>query len=108
MLVAPSVANHVALGHLPEQVGTAARGMFFFASRAKARTHYSACVLAAFAYSHATQCSVRQAAMVFGKLEVGLRLPRFVVGAQAQILIQLIWLDYFARIHLPIRDPRAL
>ena len=82
--------------------------MFFFASGAETRTHYSAFIVTALADSHASQRGVREAAMVFGKLEVGLRLPRFVLGAQSQIFIQLIRLDYLAGIHLPIRIPGGL
>src|ERR1700733_13863807 len=81
--------------------------MFFFTSGAEARTHHAACVLAALADSDATQCSVREAAMVFGKLEMSLRLPRFVICAQTQIFVQPIRFDYFARIHLPIRIPQG-
>ena len=100
-LVAPAVPDHVALRHLPQQVGAAAGGVLFVAGHAKARTHYAAFIVAAFPDSDAAQSGACQAALVFGKLEMSLRLPGIVSGAQAQIFIHPIGLNYLARIHLP-------
>ena len=100
-LVAPAVPDHVALRHLPQQVGAAASGVLFVAGHAKARTHYTAFIVAAFPYTYAAQSGACQAALIFGKLEMSLRLPGIVFSAQAQILIHPIGLNYLARIHLP-------
>src|ERR1022692_2380798 len=107
VLVAPTVLNHISLGHLPQQVGAASGRVFFLASHAKTGTHDSTFIVAAFAYSDVAQCGVRQAALIFGKLKVRLRLPRLVVGAQTKILIQLVGFNYFARVHLPVRVPQC-
>ena len=88
VLVAPAVADHVALGHLPEQVGAAAGGVLLFVRHPPARAHDAAFLAAAFSDADAAQHGVGQAAVVVGKLEVGLGVPGLVVGAQAQILIQ--------------------
>src|ERR1700732_1160277 len=81
--------------------------MFLFASCAEAGTHYAAFIVTALSHAHAAQRGVRQAAMILGKLKVSPRFPRFVVGAQTQVLIQLIRLNYLARIHFPIWIPQG-
>ena len=68
-LVAPAVPDHVALRHLPEQVGAAAGGVLFFAGHAKAGTHDAAFIVAAFPDSDAAQSGAGQAAVVIGKLK---------------------------------------
>ena len=98
----------LALSHLPEQVGAAAGGVFFFAGGAVAGAHHAAFFAAAFAHAHAAQSGLGKAAVVSEKLKVRLRLPGIVVGAQAQILVQLVGLDQLAGIHLPCRIPNRL
>ena len=83
VLVAPAVADHVALGHLPEQVGAAAGGVLLFVGHAPAGTHDAAFFAAAFSYADAAQSGVGQAAVVMGKLEVGLGVPGIVVRRPA-------------------------
>src|SRR5438105_2627498 len=39
LLTSPTVADHLSLSHLPQQVGAAARGVLFLASGTVARTH---------------------------------------------------------------------
>ena len=46
--------------------------------------------------------------MIFGKLEVRLRLPGIVVRPQAQIFVELVRVDHFAGIHLPVGIPGGL
>jgi len=87
---APAVANDFTLSHLPEQVGAAAGGVFFVVCRAVAGTHHATFFAAAFADAHAAQCGVRQAALIGGKLEAGLRLPGSIVGAEAEIFVELV------------------
>src|ERR1700686_4377802 len=74
VFVAPAVADHVALGHLPEQVSAAAGGVFLLMGHPPAGTHDAAFFAAAFSYSDAAQHGVGHAAVVMGKLEVRFRL----------------------------------
>src|SRR6266852_442236 len=53
LLASPTVADHLSLSHLPEQVSAAPRGVFFLASGTVARTHQAAFFAAARAYSYA-------------------------------------------------------
>ena len=105
ILVVPSVANDVALGHLPEQVGAAAGRVLFLASDAEAGAHYAAVVLAALSYANATQRGPGQTAMaidlILGKLKMSFRFPGMIVGAESQIFVEAIGFDHFAGIHLP-------
>ncbi len=82
IFVAPAVADHVAFGHLPEQVGAAAGGVLLFMGHTPAGTHDAALFAPAFSHADAAQSGVRQAAVVMGKLEVGFGVPGFVVRAQ--------------------------
>src|ERR1035438_6222494 len=59
-LAAPAVADDpiastLALGHFPEQVGAAARGMLFVVRGALAGTHQAAIFAAALAHTHTAQ-----------------------------------------------------
>ena len=86
--ILPSVPDHVALGHLPKQVGAAAGGVLLFAGDAVAGAHDSAFVMATLSHSYAAQRGAGQAAVVFGKLEVSRGLPWIVAGAEAEIFVQ--------------------
>src|ERR1700693_3148795 len=68
ILVAPAVADHVALGHFPEQMGAAESGVFLFMRHPPTGTHDAAFLAAAFSYAYAAQHGVRHAAVVVGKL----------------------------------------
>src|SRR5579871_5765140 len=46
--------------------------------------------------------------MILRELEMRLRLPGSVVGAEAKMLVKLIGIDNLARIHLPVRIPGGL
>src|ERR1051326_1760674 len=46
-----------------------------------------------------------EAAFVVGVFEMCLRLPRMIIGAQPQVLIDAVWIDDLSRIHLPVRVP---
>src|SRR5260370_29082983 len=103
--VAPLLADYIAFGHLPKQVGAATSGVLFFASHAKAGTHHSAFELAALAHTHTAKRCLRQAAIVLGKFEMGFRLPGTMVHAQTQVLIHFVGTDQFTRLHLPVLVP---
>src|SRR5947207_11447312 len=62
----------------------------------------------AFSHSNTTLGGAAKAAVILGKLKVGLRLPRTVVRSQPQIFIQPVRLNQLARIHLPIGIPDRL
>src|SRR6267378_2153653 len=100
ILVVPSVANDVALGHLPEQVGAAAGRVLLVASNAEAGTHDTAVVLAALSHADATQRGPGQTAMVvfliLGKLKMSFRFPGMVVGTETQIFVETIRFNDFA------------
>ena len=80
----PSILDDVPFRHLPEQVGASAGGVLFVARGAKAGTHHSAVVAAAFADSHAAQRSGGQAAVIVGKFEMRLGLPGIVARAETE------------------------
>src|SRR5581483_6545772 len=58
--------------------------------------------------SDAAQGGSREAAAIFGELEVRLGLPGVVVGAEAEVFVDAIGADDFAWIHLPLRVPGVL
>src|SRR6266567_8244717 len=99
VLIMPSIVYDVAVHHLPEQMCSPARGVHLFPRDHVARTH---CVLltfaifpAALAYPNAPQCCVSEAAVIFWKLEVGGRIPRFVIRTQTQVFVDAIWIHDF-------------
>src|ERR1035438_2783922 len=102
------IASTLTLRHLPEQVGAAAGGVFFVVRGAVAGAHEAAFFAAALAHSDATQRGLGQAAVVCRELEVSFRLPRSVVGAQAEVFVELVRLDQLAGIHLPFGIPSGL
>src|SRR5205085_1465704 len=108
VLVAPAALNGIALGHLPKQVSAAAGGVFFFAGDAEAGAHDTTLVAAALADAHAAKCGMRQAALVFGKMEMGLRLPRVVVGPETEIFVEAVGFDDLSGVHLPVGIPDRL
>ena len=103
-----SISSTLALGHLPEQVGAAARGVFFVVRGAVAGAHQAAFFAAALAHAHAAQSGLGQAAVVGGELEIGFRFPGGVVSAEAKILVEFVRLDQLAGIHLPFGIPCRL
>ena len=110
---APAIADDPifsgwALRHLPEKVSAAAGGVFFFACDPIAGTHDAAFFATAFANTDAAQGGVRQAAVVGGKLKARLRFPGRVVGAKAEIFVELVGVDELAGIHLPVGIPCGL
>ncbi len=109
MFIAPSIADHVAMHHLPEQVGPAAGRVHFFARDHVAWAHSVlrafAVFTAAFSHSHTTQCGMREAAMIVGKLEIGGRIPGMVISSEPQVFIDAIGIDNLSRIHLPVWIP---
>src|SRR6266404_2335739 len=107
-LVLPAIFDDVSFRHLPEQMGAAAGGVLFVSRDAEARTHDSTFVAAALAHSDAAQRSSGQAAVVVGKFEMRLGLPRIISGTEAQVFIEAIRLDELARVHLPIGIPDRL
>ena len=108
VVVMPSVANDVALGHLPEQMRAPASRVLLLASDAKAGAHDSAVILPALPHADAPQRSLGQTPMIFWKLKMSFRFPRMIVSTQPKIFIKPIRLDHFAGIHLPLRIPESL
>ena len=111
-LVAPSLANDTPLHHFPKGVGASACRVALFPRDHETRAHgvldAMASEAAAFAYTHATQRGARKAAVIIGKFEMRLRLPRFVPRIQAQIFVHAIRFHDFARVHFPIGIPDRL
>src|SRR6476620_11186528 len=91
-------------------MGAASGGMFFFVSGAPAGAHHATFLAAAFTDSDATECGVREAAVILRKLKVCLRLPWGVARAEAEIFVKLVGqlsrqTNEFAGIHLPVGIP---
>src|SRR5207302_5700740 len=63
VMVMPSVANDIALSHLPEQVRAPAGRVLLLASDTKAGTHDAAVILPALPHPDAAQSGLGQAAM---------------------------------------------
>jgi hypothetical protein len=82
--------------------------MLFFVRGPPTGTHHTALFAAAFAHTHAAQRRVRQAALIERELEMRLRFPWRVVGAEAKIRVELVGLDQLAGIHLPVWIPCGL
>src|SRR6266849_2793893 len=82
--------------------------MLLFASGAKTGAHHSTFILAALANSHAAKRGLRETSVVLRKFKMSLRLPWAVVSAQAEISVQLVGQNNFARIHLPLWIPKSL
>src|SRR5258708_7920825 len=83
-------------------------GVRLVACDAKARTHDSAFIAPALAHSNTPQRGGCQAAVVIGKFEMRLRLPRIVARSEAEIFVEAIRIDQLARVHLPIGVPERL
>src|SRR5260370_19390682 len=80
-------------------MGARAGGVEFFAGGHEAGAHGSGVGFAAGSYSNATQVCRGKAALVFGVGEVGLGLPGFVVGAEAEVFVGLVGVDEPAGVH---------
>src|ERR1700720_231617 len=89
-------------------MGSTASGGVFIARDAVARAHDSARVATALAHSHAAQRGGRKASLILRKFEMGLWPPRIIARAKAKVFVQLVRLDQFARIHLPVGIPERL
>src|SRR5215469_3957874 len=102
---APPITDDFSLGHLPEQMGTAAGGMFLFVGSAPTGAHDATFLAAALPHAYAAQSSVTQAAVILRELEMRFRFPWGIVRAESKILVQLVGLNQLAGIHLPVRIP---
>src|SRR5215472_478255 len=105
--IVPPLADHLASGHLPKQMGAATSGVFLVPDNTKARAHHSTFVLAAFPNSNTSQSGLRNAPVIMRKLEVQLWLPGFVACSEPEILIQFVRQYQLAGIHFPIRIPQS-
>src|SRR5579872_224364 len=112
VLIAPSITNDIAMQHFPKQVRAATRRMHLFAGDHITRTH---CVLSAFAIfaaalsnPNAAQRGMGEAAVIIRELEVCGWVPGMVVRSQSQVLIDVIRINKFSWIHLPIGVPNSL
>src|ERR1041385_909619 len=113
VLVTPAIADDVAVQHFPEMMSASARGMALFMRDHEAGAHGvivrpAGIFAAALAHADATQGCMGKTAFIIGILEVRRRLPRIVIGAQPQVLVDVIRIDDLARIHLPLRVPDGL
>src|SRR5690348_2702300 len=81
--------------------------MLFLAGCAEAWAHHSAFVLAAFSNANTAQSCLSKTAVVLGKLEMSLWLPRIVGKTEAQIVVHAVGKYDFARIHSPIGVPQG-
>ena len=86
-LALPHILDDFTAHGLEQQARTAARGMLFFAGRLVAGAHGLRMLLAAIADADTTQGDTAEVSLVFGILEMCLRLRRIVAGAQAQIFV---------------------
>src|SRR6266545_1642086 len=68
--IPPAVPDDFALGHLPQEMGTASGGVLLFASDAKTGTHHAIGIIAALADPDAAQGGLGQAAVVLRELEM--------------------------------------
>src|SRR5579884_2887846 len=89
-------------------MGASSGRVLLFPGSAVAGAHYSAFVAPALAYSHTSQCGVRQAAVIFGELEPGSGFPRRITGAKAKVSIKLVRLNQLTGVHLPVGIPCSL
>src|SRR5579863_9566711 len=105
MVVAPTIADGVALQHLEQGACASASRRRFFACDHETGTHRAALGSAALAHADATQSCPRKAALVVGEFEIGLPRTRIVIGTQAQVLIYAIGIDHFTRVHFPVWVP---
>src|SRR5690349_3810048 len=98
-LVAPSVLNHVALQHFPQRMRAPARRIAFFPRDHKTGAHgvllTASRETSALAYSYTAERRACETPVVFGKLEVCLRLPGFVLRAEPKILVHTMSVNYF-------------
>src|SRR5204863_2431061 len=78
------------------------------AGHAIARTHRAAALAPALADADTPRRGEREAAAVVGKGEMGERLRRLVRRAEAEIVVNPVRIDDFARIHLSVGIPDAL
>src|SRR5689334_3090219 len=81
--------------------------MLFLPGCAETWAHDSAFVLAAFSNAYTAQSCLSKTAIVLGKLEMSLRLPRIVGKPEAQIVVHAVGKHDFARIHSPIGVPQG-
>ncbi len=105
---APAIANDFPSRHLPQKMSATAGRVFFFMRGPVAGTHQAAFFAPALAHPHTAQSGLGKAAVVIEKLKVGFRFPGRIAGTESKIFVELVRLDQFARIHLPIRIPCRL
>src|SRR5581483_3538358 len=108
VLVLPTIADDLALGHLPQQVSSPTSRMLFLPGDPETRAHDSTFVTSALPDANAAQGGASQAAVVVHVLEVRLRLPRLVVEAKPQVFVEAVRLNHLAGIHLPLGVPQRL
>src|SRR5690348_5522984 len=88
-------------------MGAATRGMLFLQGGTIARTHGALLVAAALADTDAAKGGLIEASAVLQVVEVRNRLDGAIVGAEAQVFIDAVGIDDFARIHFPFRIPES-
>ncbi len=99
LFVLPLVGEDLALHELPEQMGAAASGVELFAGGHEAGAHGSGVGLAAGTDADAAEGGGGEGAVVFGEGEVGFGLPGVVVGAEAEVFVELVGVDELAGVH---------
>src|SRR4029079_12950855 len=98
VLVAPATGERIALQHLEQEPGTAARRMLFLARHPVARAHRRAFVPPAFADADAADGGEREAVTVLRKGEVGFRIAGTIGRAEPQVVVNPVRADDFARV----------
>ncbi len=90
LLVLPLLGEDFALHQLPEEMGAAAGGVQLFAGGHVAGAHGSGVGFAAGSDTYAAEGGGGEGAVVVGEGEVGLGLPGVVVGAEAEVFVDLV------------------
>ncbi len=108
LLVLPLLGEDFALHELPEEMGAAAGGVELFAGGHEAGAHGSGVGFAAGSDAYAAEGGGGEGAVVFGEGEVSFGLPGVVVGAEAEVFVDLVAVDHFVGVEAVVRVPEAL
>ena len=107
-LVAPAVGDRIALQHLEQQAGAAARRVLLLAGGVEARAHRQAAEVAALGHPEAALDRGRERPAVVGVGKVGGQCRGAVVRAEPEALVELDVADQAVRVHLRVRVPDPL
>src|SRR5689334_20636588 len=108
IFVFPAALKRIAAQHFKEQARTAAGGVLLFPGDHVAGAHGAAIVFTALAYADAADGSLRKVPVVFRKSEISFDWCRTICCTEAQVFVEWVGVNFFARIHLPAGVPDAL